>query len=333
MPDFQFFDFLVIGSINTEYIVDLNGRSHHGVVGGPALYTAGGMRCWNDRIAIVSHTRVEHQDFFRSINRKYQISIEGVHFHADFQDDRTFLGYISPHEVVIENPVAFYASRDLTFPRELFGYDQKYLETHEETRFFPEDFPSHYRDCTSALICQTDLKTQLQMSSLLLNASTKNLLLQSSDQYMNMANFDALPALMKDLNVFVTTTAQIENLFRNRSQDTWEMAEHLCNLGCQYVIMHDDTFGQYLVDGRLKKRFQLPAYPVSIVDPTGMQEAFCGGFLTGIKKNYDPVEAMLYGNVSASLTAEGTGPFFCMDAMPGLVDSRLNFARELVKSI
>lgn len=299
------------------------------------MYAAGGLRCWNDRVAVVSHTRADHQNHLQAANQKYQIGIEGIHYHSKPQDDRTFLGYVSPHEVITENPVAFYASRDLTFPKDLMGYkpnqDEEY--TQAETKFFPEDFPSHYQDCTSALLCKSDIKTQLQLSSLLLNASTKNLLIQASDRYMNMSTFDTLPALMKDLSVFVTTIAQLENLFRNRSEDVWEMAEYLCSLGCEYVVMHDDAFGQYLVDGRSRKRYRIPAYPVAIIDPTGTQEAFCGGFLAGIKKNFDPVEAMLFGSVSASLTAEGTGPFFCLEAIPGLVDSRLKFARELVKSL
>jgi sugar/nucleoside kinase (ribokinase family) len=74
-------------------------------------------------------------------------------------------------------------------------------------------------------------------------------------------------------------------------------------------------------------------YPVNLIDPTGILESFCGGYLAGIKKNFDPLEALLWGTVSASFTGEGTGPFYGVDSVPGLIQSRFNFASELVKNL
>lgn len=335
MPEFEFFDFLVVGDIATEFIIDLRNQSHPNVVGGSLLYAAGGLRCWSDRIAMVSHTSPKYRYALEKFHRIYKIDFQGVHFNNDAYDDRQFLGYVSPNEVVIENPVAFYSSRKLRFPKELAGYEKNEPENqiHSRAKFYPEEFPIRYRDISASLICQAPLETQIQLSSILLNASTKNLVIQSSPQYMNLTSFEAMPILMKDLTAFVTTSDQISNLFRNRTTDFWEMADYLCSLGCEYVIINDEVNGFNLYDRKAKLRLQSPAYPVENIDPTGLLASFCGGFLAGFKKNYDACEALTLGIISASFTCEGSRPFYGADAIPGLQQNRLKLIRELVKKI
>ncbi|MBA4384644.1 MAG: hypothetical protein C0410_07900 [Anaerolinea sp.] len=335
MPAFEFFDFLVVGDIATEFIIDLRNQSHPNVLGGSLLYAAGGLRCWTDRIAIVSHTSSKNRHVLEKFQRIYKIDFQGVHFHNDSYDDRHFLGYISPNEVVIENPVAFYSSRKLCFPKELAGYEKNDPENQIQARpkYYPDEFPIHYRDISASLICQTSLATQIQLSSILLNASTKNLVIQSSPQYMNLTSFETMPILMKDITAFVTTSDQIRNLFRNRISDLWEMADFLCSLGCGYVIISDEVNGFILYDRKSNLRIQAPSYPIEQIDPTGMLASFSGGFLAGFKKNYDPLEALTLGIVSASFTCEGSRPFYGADAIPELRQNRHKLICELVKKI
>jgi len=335
MPDYEFFDFLVVGDIATEFIIDLRNQSHSNVMGGSLLYTAGGLRNWTDRIAIVCHTSIKYHQAFEKLQKKYKIDCQGVHYSDETYDDRQFLGYISPYEVVIENPVAFYSSRKLCLPKELVGYEKKEAEIQPlgKSKYYPEDFPNPYREITAALICPAPIATQIQLSSILLNASTKNLVIHSSPQYMTISNFETMPVLVKDLTAFVTTSDQIRNLFRNRTTDYWEMANHLCSLGCEYVIISDEESGFHLFDVQLKLHFQSPAYPIEIIDPTGMLSSFCGGFLSGFKKNYDALEALTYGIVSASFTCEGSHPLYGADAISELRNYRLKLVRDLVKKI
>ena len=62
-------------------------------------------------------------------------------------------------------------------------------------------------------------------------------------------------------------------------------------------------------------------------------DAFCGGFLAGYCKNYDPLEGVLYGNVSASLKLEGSGAFYPLDVLPGLAEARLGALRNMVRAV
>ena len=81
------------------------------------------------------------------------------------------------------------------------------------------------------------------------------------------------------------------------------------------------------------ERWSIPAYPSQVIDPTGAGDAFGGGFLAGFRKTYDPVEASLYGNISASLVIEGSPPFYAIDAMPGLAEARLESLRGMARKV
>jgi ribokinase len=82
-----------------------------------------------------------------------------------------------------------------------------------------------------------------------------------------------------------------------------------------------------------KRKWEVPAYPARIADPTGAGHAFDGGFVAGYCKSYDPLEGVLYGNVSASLKLEGSGAFYPLDVLPGLADARLNVLRDMVREV
>ena len=43
--------------------------------------------------------------------------------------------------------------------------------------------------------------------------------------------------------------------------------------------------------------------------------------------------AALYGNVSASLKVEGSGPFYPLEVMPGLAEARLHALKEMAREI
>ena len=93
------------------------------------------------------------------------------------------------------------------------------------------------------------------------------------------------------------------------------------------------SLGQLLYDVAGNHRYEIPAYPARIADPIGVGDAFCGGFLAGFQKTNDPLMAALYGNVSASLAIEGSGPFYALGVLPGLAKARLQSLKEMVREI
>jgi sugar/nucleoside kinase (ribokinase family) len=142
-----------------------------------------------------------------------------------------------------------------------------------------------------------------------------------------------LPALLNGVTAFLPSQEELCNLFWGETYDLWEMAERVSVYGCEYVVIKCGARGQLLYDTNTKKKWEIPAYPARLTDPTGAGEAFCGGFLAGYCKNYDPLEGVLYGNISASLKLEGSGAFYPLDVLPGLAEARLSALRDMVRVV
>jgi sugar/nucleoside kinase (ribokinase family) len=111
------------------------------------------------------------------------------------------------------------------------------------------------------------------------------------------------------------------------------MAETLASYGCEIIVIKRGVRGQLLYDSATRKHYEVPAYDVESVDPTGVGDAFCGGFLAGYRRTFDPVQAAIHGNISASLVMEGQGPFFALDSLPSLAQARLEALSQTVREM
>jgi sugar/nucleoside kinase (ribokinase family) len=92
---------------------------------------------------------------------------------------------------------------------------------------------------------------------------------------MNSSFRDDLPALVTGLTAFFPSEEEVRALFQGRSNDLWEMAQTLASYGCEMVVIKRGERGQMLFDASSRSRWEVPAYPVQPVDPTGSGDAFC----------------------------------------------------------
>ena len=99
------------------------------------------------------------------------------------------------------------------------------------------------------------------------------------------------------------------------------MMEAVGSYGCEIVAVRRGSAGQAVLDVRGRHRWEIPAYPARPADPTGAGDAYGGGFLAGYKRTYDPLQAALHANISASLKIEGTGAFYPSTVLEGLAQS------------
>jgi ribokinase len=111
------------------------------------------------------------------------------------------------------------------------------------------------------------------------------------------------------------------------------MLSALGEFGCEIVVAKRGGRGQAVLDVQGKHKWEIPAYPARLADPTGAGDAYCGGFLAGLKKTYDPLQAALYGNVAASLAVEGSGALYALGVAPGLAQARLSAMNDLVREV
>jgi sugar/nucleoside kinase (ribokinase family) len=142
-----------------------------------------------------------------------------------------------------------------------------------------------------------------------------------------------LRLVLQGVTVFQPAEEELRSLFWGETNDLWEMARRISEYGPQIIVVKRGQQGQLLYDAAGNHRYEIPAYPSRIADLTGAGDSFCGGFLAGFQQTNDPLMAALHGSVSASLTIEGSGPFYALGVLPGLAKARLHSLKEAVREI
>jgi hypothetical protein len=236
------------------------------------------------------------------------------------------------------NPVAHFARLGLPFPKSLLGYQPPAVtdvdhKTSHPASPRPNDIPPDYLEAHAVHICPLDYLTVSRLSSTFRQASVTTLTLDPSAAFMTGKALEDVRILLQGLTAFLPSEEELRALFWGRTDDLWQMAEALGEFGCEFIIIKRGARGQMLYDSVSKKRWEIPAYPAHLTDATGAGDSFCGGFLAGYQKTYDPLRGVLHGCVSASLTIEGSGVFNPLEALPGLAQRRLESLTGIVRQI
>ncbi len=327
--------FLVFGKLTREYLLPPTGPSKLDVAGGSLLYAAAGLRVWESEIGLVGRVGNDYPREWLNACMARGFDTCGIHILSKNVDVREFLAYTESFEMSRNNPVSHFARREMTFPKSLLGYqppdDKK--NPNAESMLMVTDIPSDYQMARAALLCPMDIVTQTQLIAGMKRGSVHTFVLDPGPDAMLPKARRVLPALLNGVTAFLPSQEELSSLFWGQTHDLWEMAQSVSIYGCEYVVIKCGARGQLLYDTNTKQKWEVPAYPARLADPTGAGDAFCGGFLAGYCKNYDPLEGVLYGNVSASLKVEGSGAFYPLDVLPGLAEARLNVLRNMVREV
>ena len=332
--------FVIAGQLLREYLVLPSNQVRLDVPGGSALYAAAGVVVWepDPPPGVVARVGKDYpQEWLEEFTRR-GIDRRGVRVLPQEVDLRFFSAYLSRKERALDNPMAHFARIGQPYPKDLLGYKPLLPKVDSRVRLTPTslrqaDIPTEYLDAGAAHLCPLDYLTHSLLPAVLRQAEFTTVTLDPSPAYMNPTFWDDVPALVTGLTAFLPSEEEMKSLFQGRSSDLWEMAEALAAYGCEILVIKRGEGGQYLYDSASKTRWEVPAYPSRMLDPSGAGDAFCGGFLAGYRRTYDPLQAALHGNISASLVVEGVGPYYALDALPGLAQARLDALRQSVRKI
>ena len=332
--------YLFAGQLNRNYIILPSGKLILDRPGGNVLYAAVGLAVWEPEPppGIIARVGEDYpQDWLDGIAR-HKLDIRGVRILPEPVDVRTFIAYNENRSRSNDDPVTHFARLGEPFPRSLLGYHDQADNFASRTRLLPTslrqvDIPQDFLDATAAHLCPLDYLTHSVLPAVLRQAEFTTVTLDPSAGYMNPIYWAEVPALVTGLTAFLPSEEEICSLFEGRSSDLWEMAEALATYGCEIIVIKRGESGQFLYDAATRRRWEIPSYPVRAVDPTGVGDAFCGGFLAGYRKTYDPLEAVLYGSISASFVLEGDTPFYALDALPGLAQARLEALHQSIRKV
>jgi len=326
--------FLIFGNLTREYLLPAIGQPRLDVAGGSLLYAAAGLRVWESGVGLVGRVGDDYPRAWLNDCKSRGFDTSGIKILPQNLDVREFVSYNELFESSGLNPVTHFARREMTFPKKLLGYqplEERPLD--EARRLIVTDIPDDYLSARAALICPMDLTVQNQLIAGLKRGNTHTFVLDPLHTNMTPKAKRELPALWNGVTTLLLSQEELRKLFWGESHDLWQMAEAVSMYGCEYVVIKCGAQGQLLFIAGSKRKYEVPAYPARIADPTGAGDAFNGGFLAGYSKNYDPLEGVLYASVSASLKLEGSGAFYPLEVMPGLAEARLNVVKELVREV
>jgi hypothetical protein len=332
--------FLFAGQLRRDFIVLPSGEMIFDLPGGNVLYAAAGLAVWepDPPPGLVARVGVDYPTEWLSIFTRKGFDVRGVRVLPQPSDVRSFIAYSEQSIRIEADPAAFFTQRGLPFPKILLNYPARSASPDSRSRLSPSsirqiDLPAPFMEATAAHICPVDYLTHSLLPAVLRQAGFTLVTLDPAVGYMNPSFREDVPSLITGLNAFLTSEDKLRLLFLGRSDDLWEMAETIASYGCEMVVIKRGERGQLLYDAITRTRWEIPAYPTRLVDPTGAGDAFCGGFQAGFTRTFDPLFATLHGNISASMVIEGSGPFYALDALPGLAQARMNSLRHSVRKV
>ncbi len=328
--------FIIAGRLQRDYIITPKGKSLEDVPGGNLLYAATGLAIWGGNTGLISRVGQDYpQEWIRQI-AGYRMDVRGIQIAPESIDLRFFVAFDDSESRYYDNPISHYARLGLPFPKNLLGYTPTVLKTDNKQKPTPltirlDSIPNDYFEAGALLLCPLDFHTHTILPVHLRQGNIHTVILDPAFSYMQPANWNELPLIIKDLTAFLVSEEKLRNFFQGRSDNFWEMAEMITGYGCEIVVIKRGRQGQMVYDKPGNNRWIIPPYPVRIANPLGAGDAFCGGFLAGFQKTFSPLEAALYGNISASIVIEGNGAFYGLDVLPGLAQYRLDALREMVQ--
>ena len=327
--------FVLAGNLRRETIITAADKACLDMPGGSLLYAAAGAGIWERDLGLVGRAGEDYPQEWLAQLQKYSFDIRGMRVLPQAVDCRSFIAYPDLQTRQYDNPVSHFARLQLSFPKYLLGYTAPTFQLDSRTQptllsVRPGDVPGDYLEATAAHLCPLDYISHSMLPAALRQGHINTVTLDPSAGYMTPTFWDSIPQLMRGVTAFLCSEEKLASLFQGRNADLWQMAETIASYGCEIVVIKRGSRGQYVYESANHARWIIPAYPARVADPTGAGDAFCGGFLIGLRSTYSALQAALYGNISASLVIEGSGAFYALDALPALARARLEAIENTV---
>jgi hypothetical protein len=326
--------YVIAGQLQRDILLPLYDAPLVDVPGGDMLYAAAGLLTWDKAIGLLARVGEDYPRQWLELFKRLGLNTQGILILPESMDLRNFLAYSTDFRPQRINPLAHFSRLGLPFPKILLGYQQKSDQSSISPSIpRPVDIPDDYLHAHGVHLCKMDHILANRLVSTFRDAGVTSLTIEPQTDWMVPANWNQVNLLLNGITAFIPSEVELRTFFRGKSNDLIEMAEAITTQSCELVVVKCGAHGQLLVDGNSHKHYQIPAYPVELRDPTGAGAAFCGGFLAGFHKTFDPVQAVLYGNISASITIEGSGAFHSFDAHPDLAKTRLEALKDSVREL
>jgi sugar/nucleoside kinase (ribokinase family) len=329
-----------VGELRQQYTLTLEEDWIKDAPGGNVLYAAAGYMVWEKDHQPGLSARVGEnypQYWLENISQK-NINVDGVVVLSRAIDLRSCVIYDDGLDGFVDDPVPYLTQHHLSLPQGLIGYDSQTLmpagrRASKPTAIREGDIPKSYRTATGAHLCPLDYLSHNLLPAVFRQQGYSTITLDPGSLYMDPSHMGDIPALVTGLTAFLPNQEDLINLYKGRTTDLWEIAEDIGRYGCELVVIKRGISGSLLYDSTTGKKWDIRSYPARVKNTFGAGDAFCGGFLAGYRQTFDPLQAVLFGSVALSLMIEGYSPFYCLEAISGLADARLDYLQGMVREV
>ncbi len=328
----------VLGPVWREYLLPYQGRPVLDVPGGPALYAAVGAALWEPDLGLVARLAPDFPKAWLARLRAVGWNTEGLRYTDQTVEGRRVFAY--PRQGRADAPALapLFARRGLPLPPELLDYTPPPQKPPSRTRPGPltlraGDLPAWLAEARAAVFAPHDFLAHWLVPAEARRRGPQHIVIDPEPGYMRPAFREDLRGVLLDATAFTPAEEEVRELFAGQTDDLWQMAEALAAWGAEIVVIKRGPEGAWVYDARGRRRWMVPAYPARVHDPTGVGAAFTGGFAAGFLHTYDPLEAALYGSVSASFVLETSGALNALDPLEGLPQARLQRLRAGVRQV
>ena len=341
--------FLAVGNCTLDDVVTPDGQISARQLGGNAVYAAAGMRLWGVEVSLVSVVGADYPATWFDQLAKAGIDISGV------------TRIKEPH--LLRSRAFYFADGRRT---DRIDEAQTILPAHAGEII---DLESEYTDTGSPLhrrVWPTFCPDLSQWGAIAGNASfahfapgplpcsraNANFLKRLRGEQVVISfdwpwwdwdqeaqideellqNIDFLLPSIEELTVHADAAFKGECDSGTQHGHVFEAARRLLAFGPQGIGVKMGARGMRLLLRDEQYWHQIPTCPTQVVDPTGAGDAFCGGFLVGLARTGDPIQACHYGAVSASFIIEQFGVLHALQVDAGIAQSRLQSLQKIYRS-
>lgn len=317
--------YVVAGGLAIDHVISFEGRKCASSFGGNAAYGSAGIRIWDyaDSIGIMARYGEDFpKEWIREIaeckfNTNGIRQIEGRHLLSG--------GWIYDEA----------GNRDETIHSDLFdGLKEDFpsndplLADRAQLWFKPdsEDIPEEYEQAEAVLVAPAYYEKQFSVVRKFRDLGAKYIIVDPGIWYMNRDSEEKIRDLLNYADAFLPSQVEVAGLWGDISPDN--AARKLGNMGARIAVVKTGKDGCVVYETAKNKLWHVPCYLTEAKDPTGAGDSFCGGFLAGLLRTGDALEAALYGTVAASFIVEGFGAGYTYGVKPEEARKRQEILRK-----
>lgn len=319
-------DLVIFGCLTLDNVVTAKGECLPQTFGGNCLYAALAARLWCERVGVVSRAGENYPEAAFDLLHRREIDVAGIRRMAGPHGRNMAFAYrpdgsrtrVIPPELIARLPAA---------ERDRFVDTTLLPDARERWLAFapdPADVPGLWWESLSGAHCAfMPVLRHRQIAATLRARRGGAAWLQIDSPWHDAGDPDTdhTIALFPLLDSVLPSEVDLEKYRPGAAfEDT---VRDLLQRGARRIVLKRGGAGCSVFEAGRGLVAEIPALPVAAVDPTGAGDAFCGGFLAGLRLTGDVIAASRHGTVAASFAVEAPGVARLVDATPAEVARRL----------